>query len=42
MGPVSGRDWEGVGVIPDIGVPADEALDAACEHAAKMLESMGN
>lgn len=31
----TGRDWEGVGVEPDIRVPADQALDAALRHMAK-------
>lgn len=39
MGPVSKKDWEGVGVIPDIQVAAGEALDAALDYAAKLLKS---
>lgn len=27
--PITGTNWEGTGVIPDVDVPADEALDAA-------------
>ncbi|MET8357395.1 hypothetical protein [Micromonospora sp. NPDC005171] len=26
---VTGTNWEGVGVIPDVPVPADHALDTA-------------
>lgn len=29
VSPITGGDWEGVGVIPDVAVPAAEALDAA-------------
>jgi hypothetical protein len=29
---VTGTNWEGVGVTPDLPVPADQALDAALEH----------
>ncbi|MFE2170116.1 S41 family peptidase [Streptomyces sp. NPDC059447] len=29
INPVTGTNWEGVGVVPDIQVPADEALDEA-------------
>ena len=27
--PATGRDWEGVGIEPDVDVPADQALQAA-------------
>jgi Peptidase family S41 len=30
---VTGTNWEGVGVIPDVPVPADQALDAALKDA---------
>jgi C-terminal processing protease CtpA/Prc len=31
--PVTKSSWQGTGVIPDIAVPADQALDAALTHA---------
>ncbi len=39
ISPVSKTDWEGVGVIPDIKVPASQALEAACEDAAKKIDA---
>lgn len=33
INPVTGGDWEGVGVTPDLAVAVDEALDVACQHA---------
>ncbi|NNE07630.1 MAG: S41 family peptidase [Gemmatimonadetes bacterium] len=33
VNPVTGTNWEGTGVEPDIAVPASEALDAAVEDA---------
>ena len=38
MGPVSKKDWEGVGVVPDIQVSPDDALEAACDHALGQLD----
>jgi C-terminal processing protease CtpA/Prc len=35
INPVTGGDWEGVGVTPDLAVAVDEALDVACQHALK-------
>jgi C-terminal processing protease CtpA/Prc len=32
VSPRTGRNWEGVGVRPDVEVPASEALDRALEH----------
>ena len=29
---ITGHNWEGVGVVPDIPVPAADALDAALHH----------
>lgn len=31
ISPVTGTNWEGVGVVPDVAVPADRALDAALD-----------
>jgi hypothetical protein len=31
---ITGGNWEGVGVLPDVDVPAAEALDAAVQHLA--------
>jgi hypothetical protein len=31
---ITGGNWEGVGVLPDVDVPATEALDAAVSHFA--------
>jgi hypothetical protein len=31
--PVTGRDWEGTGVLPDVSTPADKALDVALKLA---------
>ena len=39
ISPVSKTDWEGVGVIPDIKVPASQALEAACEDAGKRIDA---
>jgi hypothetical protein len=33
LSPVSGGNWEGTGVLPDIPVAASDALDAACQRA---------
>jgi retinol-binding protein 3 len=35
VNPVSGANWEGAGVAPDLAVPAASALDAALERARK-------
>jgi C-terminal processing protease CtpA/Prc len=37
INPVTGTSWERVGVEPDVEVPAEKALQAACKHAAEML-----
>jgi hypothetical protein len=38
INPVTETNWEGVGIKPDIEVPADRALDAAVEAARKQLQ----
>jgi hypothetical protein len=35
LDPVTGADWEGVGVAPDVAVPADHALDEAVRRATQ-------
>lgn len=35
--PVTGTNWEGTGVTPDVPVPAADALDAALQHARASL-----
>ncbi|SDG90225.1 N-terminal domain of Peptidase_S41 [Lentzea fradiae] len=37
VNPVSGTNWEGVGVVPDIAVPAGEAFDVAYEKAVAAI-----
>ena len=39
INPVTGGDWEGVGVAPDLAVPADKALDVAYQHALDRISS---
>jgi len=41
VSPVTGGNWEGVGVQPDIRVPAGKALDAAVVEAKKAAEAYG-
>ncbi|MDA3648285.1 S41 family peptidase [Saccharopolyspora indica] len=36
---VTGTNWEGVGVIPDVPVPADQALDTALKAARTHLDA---
>ncbi|WP_336317785.1 S41 family peptidase [Streptomyces lavendofoliae] len=38
---VTGTNWEGVGVIPDVPVPADRALDTAHKAALRALAAPG-
>jgi C-terminal processing protease CtpA/Prc len=38
VNPITGRNWEGVGVTPHIEVPADEAFDVALEKARAAAE----
>lgn len=38
INPVTGSNWEGTGVEPDIKVPADQALDTALLAALEMIE----
>lgn len=35
--PDTGKDWEGVGVTPDIAVPADQALDVALKQSGVQM-----
>jgi hypothetical protein len=38
VNPITGTNWEGTGVTPDIQVPADQALEAAHRDALKKLQ----
>jgi hypothetical protein len=43
VNPVSGTNWEGVGVVPDLAVPADDALREAHRLALRaVLERIGD
>jgi C-terminal processing protease CtpA/Prc len=37
VNPISGTNWEGTGVTPDVEVPAAEALDVANEMASEQI-----
>src|SRR5215469_4234290 len=39
INPVTGGDWEGVGVAPDISATVDQALDVAYQHAIDKISS---
>jgi len=41
INPVTSTNWEGIGVIPDISVPANVALDTAVVRARKAAEVFG-
>ena len=41
VNPITGSNWQGVGVKPDIEVPADRALEAALEHLAAQKSAHG-
>lgn len=41
VSPVTGENWEGTGVIPDISVPVTSALDTALVEARKAAEAYG-
>jgi C-terminal processing protease CtpA/Prc len=38
VNPITGKDWEGVGVQPDVPVPEAEALEKALELARQRLK----
>lgn len=37
INPVTGGDWEGVGIAPDLAVPAEDALEVAYQYALKKM-----
>jgi C-terminal processing protease CtpA/Prc len=42
INPVTGTNWEGTGVLPDVAVPAEQALDTAYRLALEaVIESLG-
>ena len=40
VNPVTGKDWEGTGVVPDVAVPEKEALERAEQLAGERLQAM--
>jgi len=41
VNPVTGTNWEGTGVVPDIAVPADDAFDVAYKAALEHVVASG-
>jgi C-terminal processing protease CtpA/Prc len=42
INPISGTNWEGVGVVPHIAVPEDEAFDVAYQKALEHVLTLGD
>jgi C-terminal processing protease CtpA/Prc len=42
INPISGTNWEGVGVVPHIAVPEDEAFDVAYKKALEHVLTLGD
>jgi hypothetical protein len=42
VNPITGKDWEGVGVQPDVAVPKEQALEKALELARQRLKPPGD
>ncbi len=40
VNPITGTNWEGTGVVPDVSVPAERALDAAYDVALRHVLSL--
>jgi hypothetical protein len=40
VNPVTGTNWEGTGVVPDVSVPAEEAYDVAYAMALRHVLSL--
>jgi hypothetical protein len=40
INPITGTNWEGTGVTPDLSVPADAALDRAQERGGGSFEEL--
>jgi C-terminal processing protease CtpA/Prc len=42
VSPLTNTDWEGTGVVPDVAVLADDALDTALRLAAQIIQQNSN
>jgi C-terminal processing protease CtpA/Prc len=42
VSPVTGSNWQGTGVIPDVAVPADQACDVAYAKALRHVLALGD
>jgi C-terminal processing protease CtpA/Prc len=42
INPISGTNWEAVGVVPDVAVPAEEAFDVAYKKALEHVLTLGD
>jgi C-terminal processing protease CtpA/Prc len=42
INPVTGTNWEGTGVVPDVSMPADDAYDAAYKLALQHVLTLGD
>jgi Peptidase family S41/N-terminal domain of Peptidase_S41 in eukaryotic IRBP len=42
VNPVTGSNWQGTGVVPDVAVPAEQACDVAYEKALRHVLTLGD